>query len=187
MSRTVLWLMAAGAVVVAAAAAVGMAWRSKQSELAILGQAAKPATTASPAAAPSRPAEVAPPQTAAPPTVAVPTFDVAGIEPDGRAVIAGRRRRAPRSRNPELLKRLLLLGDIFRGRTQVAFDLVQIPLKRCAVHPLSVAGSIRWRPLRPPSTSTPVSPTCSGLDFHSRARSSCASATCAVVRLARSA
>ena len=90
MSRTVLRLMAAGAVVVAAAAALGVEWHSKQSELNILGQAAKPTTTASPAAAPSRPAEAPPPQTAAPPTVAVPTFDVARIGPDGRAVIAGR-------------------------------------------------------------------------------------------------
>jgi hypothetical protein len=80
--------MAAGAV--AAAAAVGVAWHGKQSELAILGQAVRPATTASPAAAPSRPAEAPPPQTAAPPTVAVPSFDVARIGPDGRAVIAGR-------------------------------------------------------------------------------------------------
>jgi hypothetical protein len=88
MSRTVLWLMAAGAV--AAAAAVGVAWHGKQSELAILGQAGKPATTASSAAAPSRPTEAPPPQTAAPPTVVVPSFDVARIGPDGRAVIAGR-------------------------------------------------------------------------------------------------
>jgi nucleoid-associated protein YgaU len=90
MSRTVLWLMAAGAVVVAAAAALGVAWHSKQSELNILGQAAKPATTASSAAAPSTPAEAPPPQTAAPPMAAVPSFDVARIGPDGRAVIAGR-------------------------------------------------------------------------------------------------
>ena len=90
MSRTVLWLMAAGAVVVTAAAAVGVAWHSKQSELAILGQAVRPATTASPAAAPSRPAEAPAPPTATPPTVAVPSFDVARIGPDGRAVIAGR-------------------------------------------------------------------------------------------------
>jgi hypothetical protein len=86
MSRTVLWLMAAGAVVVAAA--LGVAWHSKQSDL--FGQGAKPATTASAAAAPSLPAEAPPPQTATPPTVAVPSFDVARIGPDGRAVIAGR-------------------------------------------------------------------------------------------------
>ncbi len=80
--------MAAGAVVVAAALSV--AWHSKQSELNVLGQAAKPATTTSSAAAPSTPAEAPPPPTAAAPTVAVPSFDVAGIGPDGRAVIAGR-------------------------------------------------------------------------------------------------
>jgi nucleoid-associated protein YgaU len=87
MSRTVLWLMAAGAVVVATAV-VGVAWHSKQSELNIFSQAAKPATSASPAAAASRPAEL-PPQTAAP-EVAMPSFDIARIGPDGRAVIAGR-------------------------------------------------------------------------------------------------
>jgi hypothetical protein len=90
MSRTVLWLMAAGAVVVAAAAALVVEWHSKQSELNILGQAAKPATTASSAAPPSTPAEAPPTQMAAAPTVAVPSFDVARIGPDGRAVIAGR-------------------------------------------------------------------------------------------------
>jgi hypothetical protein len=57
---TVPWLMAAGAVVVAAAAALSVAWHSKHSEPNILGQAAKPATTASPAAAPSTPAEAPP-------------------------------------------------------------------------------------------------------------------------------
>jgi nucleoid-associated protein YgaU len=87
--------MAAGAVVVAAAAALVVEWHSKQSELNMLGQAAKPATTASSAAAPSTPAaappaEAPPPQTAAAPTMAVPSFDVARIGPDGRAVIAGR-------------------------------------------------------------------------------------------------
>jgi hypothetical protein len=35
----------------------------------------------------------------------------------------------------KLSQRLMLVGDIFRGRPQVAFDLVQIPLKRRAVHP----------------------------------------------------
>jgi nucleoid-associated protein YgaU len=88
MPRTVLWLMVAGAV--AAAAAVGVLWHGKQNELANLGQAGKPATTTSSAAAPSRPAEAPPPQMAAPPTVAVPSFDVARIGPEGRAVIAGR-------------------------------------------------------------------------------------------------
>jgi hypothetical protein len=90
MSRTVPWLMAAGVVVVAATGALGVAWQGKQSEPNLLGQAAKPATTASPAGALSRPAEAPPPRTATPPTVKVPSFDGARIGPDGRAVIAGR-------------------------------------------------------------------------------------------------
>ncbi len=90
MSRTVLWLMAAGAVVIAAALAV--AWQVKQSEQVALGQAAKPAATASaaPTPAPASPAEAPASQAAAPPTVAMPSFDIARIGPDGRAVIAGR-------------------------------------------------------------------------------------------------
>jgi hypothetical protein len=32
-------------------------------------------------------------------------------------------------------QRLLLVGDIFRGRAHVALDLGQVPLNRCAVHP----------------------------------------------------
>jgi hypothetical protein len=44
--------------------------------------------SASPAAAPSRPAE--PPSQTAAPEVAMPSFDIARIGPDGRAVIAGR-------------------------------------------------------------------------------------------------
>src|ERR1700694_5809628 len=86
MSRTVLWLMAAGAVV-GATAVVGVAWHSKQSELNSRANPPTPATSASPAAAASRPAEL-PPQTAAP-EVAMPSFDIARIGPDGRAVIAG--------------------------------------------------------------------------------------------------
>jgi hypothetical protein len=93
MSRTVLWLMVAGAVVIAAA--VAAAWHGKQSDQAALDQA-KPAATASLAPAPA-PAQASPqsggasaPQAATPPEVAVPSFDVARIGPDGRAVIAGR-------------------------------------------------------------------------------------------------
>src|SRR5258707_3908273 len=90
MPRTVLWLMAAGAVVTAAI--LGEAWRG---EPAILGHAAKAAATSSVAPAPSPPVDAATPQTAAPPsvpppTVAMPSFDVALIGPDGRGVIAGR-------------------------------------------------------------------------------------------------
>jgi hypothetical protein len=88
MSRTVLWLMAAGAVVIAAAVAV--AWQVKRSEQVALGQAAKPAVAASPAPAPVSPVEAPAPPAAPPPSVAVPSFDIARIGPDGRAVIAGR-------------------------------------------------------------------------------------------------
>jgi nucleoid-associated protein YgaU len=93
MPRTVLWLMAAGAVVTAAV--LGEAWRGEPGEPAILVQAAK-ATASSPAApAPSPPVDAATPQTAAPPSVPPPTvvmasFDIALIGPDGRGVIAGR-------------------------------------------------------------------------------------------------
>jgi nucleoid-associated protein YgaU len=93
MPRTVLWLMAAGAVVTAAV--LGEAWRGEPGEPAILGQAAKAAATSPAAPAPSPPVDAATPQTAAPPsapppTVAVPSFDIALIGRDGRGVIAGR-------------------------------------------------------------------------------------------------
>jgi hypothetical protein len=101
MSRTVLWLMAAGTVVLAAA--VGVAWYGKLSDQAILDRSARPGANADATAAPSQP-QAAQPQAppgeasspkaaslkAASPVVAVPTFDVARIGPDGRAVIAGR-------------------------------------------------------------------------------------------------
>src|SRR5216684_1591463 len=87
MSRTVLWLVAAGAAVLAVA--LGVAWQGKLSEQAGLSQAAKPAPPAAPVPAPSPSAEP-PPQAVASPVVPVPTFDVARIGPDGRAVIAGR-------------------------------------------------------------------------------------------------
>ena len=86
MSRTVLWLMAAGAVVIAAALAV--AWQGKLRDQVALGQAAKPAVAASPA--PASPVEAPAPPATPPPSVAVPSFDIARIGPDGRAVIAGR-------------------------------------------------------------------------------------------------
>jgi hypothetical protein len=89
MSRTVLWLVAAGAAVLAVA--LGVAWQGKLSEQAGLSQAAKPAPPAVPPPAPLPAAEPPPaPQAAASPVVPVPTFDVARIGPDGRAVIAGR-------------------------------------------------------------------------------------------------
>jgi nucleoid-associated protein YgaU len=96
MSRTVFWLVTFGAVVIAAA--LGVAWYTKYSEQAVLEQAAKPAATASPAPAaappvsslPASPGEPKPPQAKVPPAVVMPSFDVARIGPDGRAVVAGR-------------------------------------------------------------------------------------------------
>jgi hypothetical protein len=88
MPHTVLWLMAAGAVVTAAV--LGEAWRG---EPAILSHAAKAAATSPVASAPTPPVDAATPKTAAPPsppTVAMPSFDIALIGPDGRGVIAGR-------------------------------------------------------------------------------------------------
>jgi hypothetical protein len=87
MSRTVVALMAVGAVVIAVA--LGVAWRVKisdQAELdAVKPAAASPASeTKPPAPAPS---ETKPPAAA---SVLTPSFDVARIGPDGRAVIAGR-------------------------------------------------------------------------------------------------
>jgi hypothetical protein len=127
MSRTVLVLVAVGAAVIAAA--VGVAWRGKQSDQAAI-QAAKPAAVAAvPATAAPKPADPPPPAPAqgkpaeaaatapaassttvpspaptaaatpapapapapAPPVaVMTPSFDVARIGTDGRAVIAGR-------------------------------------------------------------------------------------------------
>jgi nucleoid-associated protein YgaU len=95
MSRTVVWLVAAGAVVLAAA--LGVAWHGKRTEQAGLSLAAKPpASVAAPQpTTPAQPPTTAPqtanpPPTTAPPAVPMPTFDVARIAPDGRAVIAGR-------------------------------------------------------------------------------------------------
>jgi nucleoid-associated protein YgaU len=90
MPRTVLWLMAAGAVFTAAV--LGEAWRG---EPAILGPEAKAAATSPAAPGPLPPVDAATPQTAASPsvpspTVAMPSFDIALIGPDGRGVIAGR-------------------------------------------------------------------------------------------------
>jgi hypothetical protein len=93
MSRTVLALVAAGAVIIAAA--LGYAWRVKIADPAAI-HAVEPAPPAA-AAATAPPAAVAPiaPGSAAgtaptPGPVTVPSFDVARIGPDGRAVIAGR-------------------------------------------------------------------------------------------------
>jgi nucleoid-associated protein YgaU len=94
MSRTVIALMAVGAVIIAAA--LGYAWRVKMDDQAALDavkpaapipSAAAAATTTPPPAAPAAPAESRPAPQA---SVMVPTFDVARIGRDGRAVIAGR-------------------------------------------------------------------------------------------------
>ncbi|HEY6981069.1 LysM peptidoglycan-binding domain-containing protein [Reyranella sp.] len=90
MSRTVFALMAIGAAVIAIA--LGVAWQRKMSDREAMNQA----KTAEPAPPPAAPAIALPPQPkpaeTAPATSAVmaPSFDVARIDPDGRAVIAGR-------------------------------------------------------------------------------------------------
>lgn len=138
MSRTVITLVAIGAVVIAAG--LGVAWRDKLGDLTTVDRAAKPAvgsTSTSPPAPAAAQASPAPTSAAAPPTapqpstsaastpsttgatpvpapaavpaptagpttagktsqpeppppLGVPTFDIARIGPDGRAVIAGR-------------------------------------------------------------------------------------------------
>jgi nucleoid-associated protein YgaU len=94
MSRTVIWLVVGGAIVIAAG--LGVAWQVRMNEQAVLDLATKP-IAAVPQAAPSSTSSATPPAAAAPaapspapPVVAVPTFDIARISPDGRAVIAGR-------------------------------------------------------------------------------------------------
>lgn len=77
------------------AAGLGVAWQVRMSEQAVLDQATRPTVATAPQSAPQTapPASGAPPAQAAPaavPEVAVPTFDIARIAPDGRAVIAGR-------------------------------------------------------------------------------------------------
>jgi hypothetical protein len=97
MSRTVIWLVVGGAIVIAAG--LGVAWQVRLSEQAVLERATKTAAAvpqSAPSTTSSTPAPAAPPPAAtatpspAPPAVAVPTFDIARIGPDGRAVIAGR-------------------------------------------------------------------------------------------------
>lgn len=92
MSRTVLWLVIVGAIVICAG--LGIAWQGKRDERAVLGQigqapaAGAPASVAATAPPPANPPAGGP---AAPaPVAGVPTFDIARIGPDGRAVVAGR-------------------------------------------------------------------------------------------------
>ena len=88
MSRTVFALVAVGAVVIAVA--FGVAWNRKMSDQAAIDRAKTVAATNPPPSAP----DVAKPAPAPAPTptaaVMAPTFDVARVDPDGRAVIAGR-------------------------------------------------------------------------------------------------
>lgn len=90
MSRTVFWLVGGGAVVIAVALAV--AWRGKLTEQAAIDLAtSRPAVVAPAASAASAPSPVASQAAPAPAeAVTTPTFDVARIGPDGRAVVAGR-------------------------------------------------------------------------------------------------
>jgi LysM domain-containing protein len=97
MSRTVIWLAAAVAVV--PATALRVAWLGKQSEpvgLSIIDKQADSTATVEKAASPpsqqlsSAAPPSGPPPTTTPPAVPMPTFDLARIEPDGRAVVAGR-------------------------------------------------------------------------------------------------
>ncbi len=83
MSRTILALVAVGGVVIAVA--LGLAWRSKMSDQAVIDQAAQSATAATPAPTETKPT----PNQSPAPAVATPTFDVARISPDGIAVAAG--------------------------------------------------------------------------------------------------
>src|SRR5262245_23739421 len=96
MSRTVVWLVATGAAVLAAA--LGVAWLGKQSDPAGMNLGANPAASTAAAEKADSPPSLQSPAaafpgplpTTIPPAVPMPTFDVARIEPDGRAVIAGR-------------------------------------------------------------------------------------------------
>lgn len=95
MSRTVFWLVGGGAIVIAIALAV--AWRGKLTEQAVIDLVTKPAAVAPPAQAPAPPPSAERQPTASPaPSAApsdattMPSFDVARIGPDGRAVVAGR-------------------------------------------------------------------------------------------------
>ncbi len=88
MSRTVVWLVALGVAVIAAA--LGVAWYAKMHDRAAIQRSiAPPAAVATPPLQPeaAKPSEPAPaPATA----IMAPSFDVARIGRDGHAVIAGR-------------------------------------------------------------------------------------------------
>lgn len=98
MSRTVLWLVGGGTLVIAIALAV--AWRGKLTEQAVIDLVTKPAVVAPPSQVPAPPPKAAapPPAASSAPAAspapsepaATPSFDIARIGPDGRAVVAGR-------------------------------------------------------------------------------------------------
>lgn len=150
MSRTVITLVAVGAAVIALA--LGIAWQRKLIDQAVIDHAGKPAPAATPPAggpAGTPAANAAPPATAksaepANPTSAVmaPSFDVARIGRDGRAVIAGRA--APGS------KIVLLDGgkEIARGDADGRGEwvlLVQDPPLAAGQHELRVVQHIEGR------------------------------------------
>lgn len=91
MSRTVLGLVTAGAVIIAAA--VGVGWYVKLNDRAAIEHAAKSqgaSATPAPGPAPSNPPATAAPDKLPSAAVMTPSFDVARVGPDGGAVIAGR-------------------------------------------------------------------------------------------------
>ena len=101
MSRTVLWLVLGGVIVIAAG--LGIAWQGKRNERAVLGQVgqvgqgvgaatlpnAPPGSPVAPAASSPAAPPAADPAAAAP-ALGIPTFDIARIGRDGRAVVAGK-------------------------------------------------------------------------------------------------
>jgi nucleoid-associated protein YgaU len=143
MSRTVIWLVVAGALVVAVG--LGVAWRGKLSDRADLEQALKPTTSSPPAAAANSSAPSAAPQPSSPagqPAVTTPSFDIARIGPDGRAVIAGRA--TPGA------KIVLLNGgkEIARGEADARGEwvvIVQDPPLAAGQHELRVVQHIEGR------------------------------------------
>jgi nucleoid-associated protein YgaU len=162
MSRTVFGLVALGALVIAIA--LGVSWRGRMSEQAVIGQAATPVmgesrrepvqAAAQPAAAPVTPVPVAssaaagvapdaPAATTVPGAAApVPSFDVARIGTDGRAVIAGRA--APGARI------VLLDGgkEIAKGQSDARGEwviIVQDPPLTAGQHELRVVQHIEGR------------------------------------------
>jgi len=90
MSRTVFWLVGGGAIVIAIALAV--AWRGELTEQAVIDLVTKPVAVVPPpqATAPVASPATSPPSSAPADVAITPSFDVARIGPDGRAVVAGR-------------------------------------------------------------------------------------------------